>query len=183
MIHVILKPVGYLGALISCLIMALSTGCASGGFKLTRKYAQFVNKQNIIIRIVLYILTAVVFAVTMLVDMVVFNTIDFWEGRVSAGEYKFNEGDKSFHVRHEILPEDNLKRSTIEVFDKEQSLLQTVVLQETPTGEIELKVDGQLRTQVRDLSGLPMASMYDAQGEFLEEKLLLVEASSPVAVR
>ena len=176
--ELILKSLGYVGAFFACLIMSVATGCASGGFKLTRKYAQFVNKQNIIIRIVLYILTGVVFAVTMLIDLVVFNTIDFWQGKVSAGEYKFKEGEKSFHVRHEITPK-NLKRSQIEIFNQDQALIQTVVLEETSTGEIELFVDGQLRTKVRDISGLPIASIYDARGKFVSENLILVESALP----
>ncbi|MES2854537.1 MAG: hypothetical protein V4692_01685, partial [Bdellovibrionota bacterium] len=67
-----LKPVSrtsfYLGSFIACAIMALSTGCASGGFKYTRKYAQFINGQMILIRIILYIFTSIVFVITMLVD-------------------------------------------------------------------------------------------------------------------
>ena len=51
------------------------------------------------------------FAITLLVDMVIFNTMDFWEGRVSAGEYNYQSGDKTFYVRHEILPGTKLKRS------------------------------------------------------------------------
>ena len=47
------------------ILSVTQVGCASGGFKLTRQYARFVNKQQIIIRIVLYILTAVVFLATL----------------------------------------------------------------------------------------------------------------------
>src|SRR5688572_8030721 len=89
---------------IACFTMALTSGCASGGFKLTRQYARWVNSQNIILRIVLYILTFIVFAVTLLIDAVVFNTIDFWEGKVSEGTYDFKDGDKVYQVRHEFLP-------------------------------------------------------------------------------
>ncbi len=74
------KTLFYIGSFLACTIMAITAGCASGGFKLTRKYASWLNSNNIIIRIILYILTSVVFAVTILIDMVIFNTIDFWEG-------------------------------------------------------------------------------------------------------
>jgi hypothetical protein len=171
----VMRRLGYLGSVIACFFMALSVGCASGGFKLTRQYAGFVNKQDLIIRIVLYILTGVVFAATMLIDMVFFNTMDFWEGRVSAGDYMFNQGEKTYHAHHEVLPESNLKRSTIEVFSAEKKLLQTVMLQETKAGEIEFYVDGKLRTKVRDISNLPIASIYDAKGKLVSEELALVK--------
>jgi len=179
MLHLMTKVAGYAGAFLASLVVAFSVGCASGGFKLTREYARFVNKQHIIVRIIIYLLTTIVFAVTLLVDMVIFNTMDFWQGRVSAGEFKFSEGEKTFHVRHEILPGAPLKRSTIEVFNPEKSLLQTVVLQETTGGEIELFVDGVLRGKVRDLEGLPLASVYDAKGEWQNDRMILGEALTP----
>ena len=164
--------IGYTGALAACGFMALSTGCASGGFQLTRKYAGFVNKQHIIIRIVLYLLTGIVYAVTLLIDMVIFNTIDFWEGRVSAGEYNFKQGERTFHVRHEVLPGSTLKKSTIQVLNKDQSLAQTVILQQTLSGEIELHVDGVLRSKVRDIHSLPVATIYSAKGAFVAENMV-----------
>ncbi len=173
------RPLGYAGAFIAAAIMALTTGCASGGYKLTRRYSQFVNKQMIIIRIVLYLLAGVVFAVTMMIDLVIFNTIDFWEGRVSAGEYNFNKGEQTFHVRHEVLPGSSLKRSTTQIYGMKKELLQTVVLQETVSGEVELLVDGRLRTKVRDLAGLPMMAMYDSNGTLQSDKTILVETSVP----
>lgn len=156
----------------SCGVMSL-TGCASGGFKLTRQYASFVNSQNIIIRIVLYILTSVIFAITMLVDMVIFNTMDFWEGRVSQGTYDFSKGGKTYQAVHEIAPDNKLKRSTITVRDDSAKILQVVVLQETITGEIECLVDGQVRARVRDINSFPVASIFDAKGILTEERLVL----------
>jgi len=152
--------------------MTFASGCASGGFKLTRQYAGFVNRQMIIIRIILYILTSVVFAATMLIDMVIFNTLDFWQGRVSQGTYDFTKGDKTYHARHEILPDSKLKRSTIHVHDRDQKLLQVVVLRETVSGEIEMWVDGQMRTRVRDISSLPVASIFDAKGLLVGERTI-----------
>src|SRR5690606_10112033 len=100
------------------------------GFKITRQYARFVNSQMIVLRIILYILTSIVFAVTLLVDMVVFNTIDFWNGTVSQGDYEFKDGGKTYHARHEILPS-KLKQSTIKISDENGKHLQEVVLRET----------------------------------------------------
>lgn len=169
------KPMFYLSSFTACAIMAVTSGCASGGFKLTRQYARFVNKQNIVLRIVLYLLTGIVFAATLLIDMVVYNTMDFWEGRVSQGTYQFKDADKVYHVRHEILPDSELKRSTIEVFNENNERLQKVVVSETMNGEIELYVDDQLRSRVSNISSLPLAAMYDANGSLIGEKMIHTE--------
>ena len=164
--------------MLASITVAFSVGCASGGFKLTRTYAQFVNKQNVVLRVVIYLLTSVVFLVTMVADLVLFNTMDFWEGRVAAGDYSFTKGEKTFYVKHEVMPGAPLKRSTIEIFDPKKTLVQTVVLQETPSGEIELRVDGQLRTKVRDLASLPMITSYDAKGVRTSDRLAMISMST-----
>ena len=146
--------------------MALTAGCASGGFKLTRQYAGWVNSQQLIIRIILYILTAVVFAVTLLIDAVIFNTMDFWEGRVSSGTYHFNSEDKVYQVKHELQPgEGKLKLSTIRVMDQKNELLQVVVLKETSSGEIEMFVDGKIRARVQSINDAPVALAFDKEGK------------------
>lgn len=165
------KSFFWLSAMFACTLMSLGTGCASGGFKLTRQYAGFVNKQDLIIRIVLYLLTGIVFAVTLMVDMVLFNTMDFWEGRVSAGDYKFNDGGKTFQVRHEYQPDSNLKKSTILVSDAKGTRLQEVILKETISSEIEMYIDGKLRSRVRNISDMPVAAIYK-DGKFVEDKLV-----------
>ncbi len=172
MLRTLSKKIFYTGAFLSCALLALNTGCASGGFKLTRQYARWVNSQNIILRIVLYILTSVVFAVTMLIDAVVFNTMDFWEGKVSQGDYHFQNQDKTYFVRHEIMPGTGLKKSTIQIRNDKNVLLQTVALNETASGQIEMYVDGVLRTKVNNITSIPMASIFDAQGKLVEEKAL-----------
>lgn len=163
----------YLGSGIACLFLVISTGCVSGGFKLTRQYASWVNSNHIVIRIILYILTSIVFFVTLVVDAVVFNTMDFWEGKVSQGTYEFTEGEKTFVVQHQILPDTHLRQSKIKVLDKLGSLEQTLVISESNTGRIELHVDGKLRTQVTDISTFPMLTLFNADGEVTENHALL----------
>lgn len=159
-----------------------SAGCASGGFKLTRQYARWVNSQNIILRIIIYILTGIVFAVTLLIDMVVFNTMDFWNGTVSQGDYNFKGEDKVYHVKHEILPGTLLKRSTINVFTHdEKTKIQKVVLNETPTGEIEMFVDDKIRARVKNISSLPVVSVYNKAGQFLENQILRFDDAKAIA--
>ncbi len=180
--YLIAKSPGHWLKIVFCIFAtALATGCASGGFKLTRQYARFVNGQNIIVRIVLYILTSIVFAVTMLVDMVIFNTMDFWQGRVSQGTYEFTEKDKLFHVRHEIQPINGLKQSTIHIYDKSKTLLQVVQIKQTAAQKIELFVDGQLRSQVRDIHSLPIATVFDGNGISLGDRLVFTEPSLQLA--
>lgn len=177
------KGLGYFTSFIVCSILAVTAGCASGGYKLTRQYAGFVNKQMIIIRIVLYLLTGIIFAVTMLADMVIFNTMDFWEGRVSAGDYQFQNGDKIFHVQHTVQPGSNLKRSKIKVMDKNQTQIQEVILSETADGKMEMTVDGQLRAEVRDVQSLPVATIFDGRGNFVKQAVVpLQDSPAPTLV-
>lgn len=169
----------YLAALAACGVLSLTTGCVSGGFKLTRQYAGWVNSQMIILRIVIYLLTGIVFAVTMLIDVVVFNTMDFWEGRVSQGDYLFQKGERVYHVRHEVRPEGGLRRSTIETKDLQGRLLETTVVAETDRSEIELIVNGVKKATVNDLQALPMASIYNERGEIARVENVL--ASMPLS--
>lgn len=169
-----MKPVSYLSAFLACFIMCFTSACASGGFKWTRKYAGWVNSQNIVLRIVIYLLTGIVFAVTLMVDMVIFNTMDFWEGKVSAGSHTFKEGEKTFLVKHEFQGESKLRKSTIKVMDQKNTLLQEVVLNETATGEIEMHIDGKLRTRVNGIKELPVASVFDESGKLVKQTTLLL---------
>jgi len=164
----------YFSSLLACIVLAFTTACASGGYKLTRQYAGFVNKQQIIIRIIVYLLTGIVFAVTLLVDMVIFNTVDFWQGRVSEGTYEFNKEGRTFQVHHEVLP-NSRKQSTIRILTPNRDLLQLVVLKETSNGEIEMSVNGKVRAQVRDITSLPVVSIYDTNGSVIENKMLFLD--------
>lgn len=164
-------------AIIACALTSITSGCASGGFKLTRQYARWVNSQMIILRIVLYILTLPIYGITMLIDLVVFNTMDFWKGTVAAGAYQYNQDGKHYFVKHEIQPGTQLKKSTIEVKSQNLTLIQTMVLQETPSGEIEFLVDGKLKTKVTDISSFPIATLFGTHGEKLQEEAPLLKTS------
>ena len=162
----------FTSAFVACLMMAFTTGCASGGYQLTRSYATWVNSNGTVVRVILYLFTFIVFFVTMLIDLVVNNTVDFWNGTVSQGIYKFYHDGNTFVAHHEILPDSKLKRSTIQVLNSENKLLQTVVFRETSSGEIELYVNGQLRTRVQHISKIPVASIFDKNGKKIEERIL-----------
>lgn len=160
--------------LLLALFMGLSTsGCASGGYKLTRQYARFVNSQNILIRIILYIFTAIVFVATLIVDSVVFNTIDFWNGTVSQGTFEFSEGDKKFVVEHSIDAQ-NLKRSVIVAQDLLGKKLQEVVLQETADAQIQVWIDGQLSAKIENIKSFPIAKHFNKKGQFSREESVLL---------
>ncbi len=168
-------------AFLASVVISLTTGCASGGFKLTRQYATFVNSQNIVIRILLYIFTSIVFAATLLIDMVINNTMDFWSGRVSSGTYNFKSGDKTYTAKHEIL-ETNLKRSTIETHDLQGHLLETVRIEETKTKNIEVYVNDVLRTRVSNINEVPVATTFDKNG-FMSQANILVSSERLATVQ
>jgi|GEM_PF-1711324 len=164
------RPFAYFCSFLASMMMS---GCVSGGFSLTRSYAHFVNGQrNPILRVVIYILTGIIFAVTLLIDMVVYNTLDFWDGRVSAGDYKFQQGERTYYAHHEIAPGTHLKSSVIRIHDNNDKLLQTVALQETTSGEIEMFVDGVKRCQVKNISDIPIATTFDQNGAVVATEVL-----------
>lgn len=156
--------------------MLLNTGCVSGGWELTRDYSKWLNSKKVALRVVLYILTMPVFFVTIMIDTLVNNTIDFWNGTVSESTQAFHKDGKSFYVQHEILQETGLKRSTIEIKDSNQKLLQTVVLSETINHDIQLFVDGVLRTEVKNIEqAFPLITTYDEAGKQIEQKNVFIE--------
>lgn len=180
--QLLLKPVFFLLAFLASGVVAISTGCSSGGYKLTRTYARWLNSQNIILRIVLYLLTGIVFAVTILIDLVIFNTMDFWNGTISGGSYEFKKDGNTFYVNHEFQPGTQLKKSTIEVKDSNDRLQQTVVLLETPSHEIQMWVDGKLRTTVENINSFPIAKIFNTQGVVVDEQAPLM-MSTPNSAR
>ena len=78
---------------------------------------------------------------TFAIDAVIFNSLDFWEGRVSQGTYHFKGKGKTYVVKHELLPNTKLKKSTIYVLDAQKKQLQEVVLTETKAGKIKIELD------------------------------------------
>ncbi len=161
-----------------CVIGLAQTGCASGGYQLTRKYARFVNKQHIVLRVVLYILTNIVFAVTLLIDAVVFNTIDFWEGKVSANSYDFEEDGKYYAVKHSLEGEHKLRKSVIQVYPDEarKSAEATLVLEEQLGGKIQVTENGQIKAIVDDINSLPKLTVFnDGKAEKKELPILVAQ--------
>lgn len=146
------------------ILTAFTTGCASGGFRLTRRYSSFVNRQNVVLRVILYVLTLPIFWVTLLIDEVINNTVDFWEGRVAQGTFRYNEGGRSFVARHTVGA-DGLKTSHIEVFSSDQVKLQDVRLAQTSPTSIEVYVDGVLKHRVSDIHALPQLTTFNGTSQ------------------
>lgn len=166
-----------LAALIGLMGLA-HTGCASGGYKLTRKYSQFVNKQNIILRIILYIVTVPVYGITLLVDAVVFNTMDFWGGRVSSNIYHFEDGGKLYAVKHSFEGDDKLRKTEIKVLDKtnKQKVESIVVLEEQAGGKIRVTENGKLKVIVDEIDNLPKITLYkDGRAEKAHLPMMLAK--------
>lgn len=136
---------------------ATQIGCASGGYKLTRQFAGFVNKQDTIIRIIVYIVTIPVFAITLLVDSVIFNTMDFWEGRVSANDYSFDQDGKHYLVQHYY--DGKLRNTKITITDKAK--VNTLRLSETKAGQVEVYENGLLKQTVSSISDVKTLTAAD----------------------
>ncbi len=134
----------------------LQLGCASGGYKMTRKFSGFVNKQNIIIRIILYIVAVPIYGITLALDAVIFNTMDFWEGRVSANTYNFEKDGQKYIVKHFYKGEEKLRNTQItfqsEAGEKQKELL----ISEAPDGRIKVYVDGKFEMIIKDINDLPL---------------------------
>ncbi len=58
------------------------------------------------------------------------------------------------------------------VKDENQKLIQEVVIAQTSEGLIETYIDGKLRGQVRDISTVPVASLFDVNGKLTNDKIL-----------
>jgi hypothetical protein len=155
-------------------LLGLTTGCASGGFKLTRQFAGWINSQPTLLRVVCYIFLGGAFLFTIIVDLVVFNTMDFWSGRIAAGDYQFKQGDKTYLAHHEFQGQSKLKKSVLKTFDIDGKLLQEVILLETANGEVEMYENGVLKTRVSNISSLPIVSVYDTKGNLTEERVLIL---------
>ena len=136
-------------AVLAGLVLVTTTGCVSGGFKMTRSYAGFVNKQPVILRVILYILTGIIFSVTLIIDAVFYNTMDFWEGRVSQGTYQFSEDGRNYVVEHSIQPDTGLRQSRIEVLGE---VTQQIVLRETADHAVDVFINGVHKGKLSDVS-------------------------------
>ena len=158
-----------LSLIVAFLGLGFSTGCASGGYKITRGFSSWVNKQNLIIRIVLYIFLMPVWAITLLIDAVVFNTMDFWEGRVSQGTYNFEGNGKQYWVQHEFQADSKLRKTTIRTMDLEDQKVREIVISENSDQSIEVYIDGQLRRKASGIKGFALVSDYDSQGSLLKK--------------
>ena len=148
----------------TCLLSMAQLGCASGGFKLTRQYARFVNKQQTVIRVVLYLLTMIVFAATILIDAVIFNTMDFWEGRVSANSYHFNKDGKIYGVKHYHKGDNRLRNTEIRIYEVEapaNAAPELVHLSETDSGKVDIYKNGALKATVDTIQDLPEITLFE----------------------
>jgi hypothetical protein len=147
-----------LAAITAC---GIGAGCVSGGFMTTRTVAKWLNSQNIVLRVVLYVFIWPVFLITMLADEVIFNTIDFWSGKVTAQNSVFEKDGVRVQVAHSLTP---LRRSvfTIDGKNGEHSIIE---LRESALGSIEVYKDGQKRTEVKDIrSAFPTYVSFENDG-------------------
>jgi hypothetical protein len=131
-------------AKICALLMAFAaagmtvTGCASGGYKLTRAYARFINSKPLLLRIVLYIFIGIFFVVTELLDALIFNTVDFWSGKVSANQHRFEKDGNVIEVAHSRSP---LRQSVFDISERSGKKTR-VELREVADQKVDVYVNG-----------------------------------------
>lgn len=111
----------------------------------------------------------VVFGVTLIIDAVVFNTMDFWEGRVSQGTFHFEKDGQSYVVEHRLR--DGLRVSRIEV-RKAGRLMKTMAIEETSSGQIEYFENGVRKAQVDQISSVPRITHLASQGRVIRQDTL-----------
>jgi hypothetical protein len=99
--------------------------------------------------------------------------MDFWNGTVSQGTHEFIQNDKKFFVHHQIDSQ-NFKKSTIQVASLDGKHLQEVVLRQVSKTEIEVLVDGHLRSRISDINSFPIAKHFDAKGSLVSENSVLL---------
>jgi hypothetical protein len=144
--------------------VAGTSGCATGGYKLTRDWSRFVHGQNIIVRVLMYIIPIAPIGalITTIVDSVFFNLIDFWQGKVTANTLNFTK--------------DNIRSG---------DSMQTLVLSETRQGDIEMTIDGKLQARVQNYLTLPVVQNFDASGKVVSTEPMWakfsVESESMIA--
>ena len=90
--------------------------------------------------------------------------MDFWEGRVSANTYHFNEDGKSYAVTHSYVGPDKLRRTDIQVTDSPATgpvHLVKITLAEQPEGRIHVLENDQLKAIAEDIYSLPKLTLID----------------------
>lgn len=131
-------------AKVCALLMAFSamgltaSGCASGGYKLTRSYARFINSKPLLLRIVLYIFIGIFFVVTEILDALIFNTVDFWSGKVSANQHRFEKDGTVVEVAHSRSP---LRQSVFDITERNGKKTR-VELREVADQKVDVYVNG-----------------------------------------
>lgn len=138
--------------------------CLSGGWKVTRMVAKWNNSLTIIPRILIYVAFFIiqVYTITALIDSIVFNTIDFWTGTVSAMNYKYQKDGNDVAVEHSRFP---LRRSVITT-SKDGVVKSVVEIKELESGKIALVVNGVLRGEFNNIRDVePSLVLYKEDGK------------------
>jgi hypothetical protein len=137
--------------------------CMSGGWKITRTVARWNNSLSILPRILIYIAFFIipVYGVASLIDAIVFNTIDFWNGTVSAMNYNYKKDGMDVSVAHTRFP----LRQSIITTRKGDVVKSEVKICELTTGKIALYVDGVLRGEVNNIKEVdPALTVFNEDG-------------------
>lgn len=175
------KMVLVVSAFLSAGLMVATSGCASGGYSISRSFAGWINKNNILLRIVLYIFLGGAFLFTLVADLLVMNTIDFWTGKVSQGTYEFKDAEKTFVVKHSL--QGDLHQTHIEIKNSQGKKLQDILMKETARLEVEYYLDGVLKAKFDNIESVPRVTQFDRKGRIFKQENLPEYADRKIAAQ
>jgi hypothetical protein len=148
-----------------------SSACVSGGFRWTRSVARYVNSNSVLPRVLLWAAFVIlpVYLLAFLFDVILWNTLDFWSGSVSAQNTTFEQDGAKIEVAHSANP---LKKTVITVIAKDGK--RTVSeLRETERHSIEVLVDGVKKGEVESVTdAISSIALYRPDGGIESTQLL-----------
>ncbi len=140
--------------------------CLSGGWKVTRIVAKWNNSMGVLPRILIYIAFFIlqVYTVTALIDSIVFNTIDFWNGTVTGMNKQYKKNGMDVAVSHSRTP----LRQSIITTSKGDQVISVVQISELASGKIALTINGVLRGEVNSIHDIdPSLTLFKEDGKTL----------------
>ncbi|MEW6055997.1 MAG: DUF3332 family protein [Bdellovibrionota bacterium] len=127
------------------------SGCAGGNFNLVRSVAKWNLRMSLLPRVIVYLAFIIipVYPIALLLDAILFNTIEFWTGKpvLTAKNQKFEKDGVTVEIAHFLDP---LRRTVITSTMKDGSRSLTE-LRETEGKSIEIYVDQIKRGEVQNI--------------------------------
>jgi Domain of unknown function (DUF3332) len=133
---------------IGCFSVTQLSGCAAGGFGLTKSLGKWNGRFSIVPRVLIYLglFIVQVYTLTLLFDFLLNNTIEFWSGTPLVAQNQTFEKDGQRVVVQNTR--DPLRKTVITVYDKAGAIQTVNELRETPTGTVEIYVNSEKKAEL-----------------------------------